>query len=341
MKASGYKAVFLLVLSVMLAASAIVFVVRHFAGGASPSPLTSSLHRAAAYNARSSDVRRMARQRAAESDAMWSHVDRSDKNQLGFAIGESRRMVAGYLRNLRIMSIPGVYLSKQHSAIALAESPGAGSREMHEEEQSLVKWQLAIKSEIEATVGNLRFNALQIRNDERSKVPLEVCREFDLSRQERHMIESDHDWRVFRSLPYANLRFDSVVAPHIPACPADNSWQQWRTRTVMDAWTPLGNPCDDIFSAFDEYVGICRDRLRGRVFDDVQEHSELLACKLSSRALIWLLRQNCLDWGDEDDAPWHMMKCVRRRLEGDKSRQREIEWIDAALKSSYGRKHGT
>ena len=341
MKASGYKAVFLLVLSVMLAASAIVFVVRHFAGGASTSALTSSLHRAAAYDARSSDVRRMARQRAAESDAMWSRIDRSDKNQLEFAIGESRRMVAGYLRNLRIMSIPGVYLSKQHSAMVLAESPDAVSREMHEEEQSLVKWQLAIKSEIEATVGNLRFNALQIRNDERSKVPLEVCREFDLSRQERHVIEFEHDWRVFRSLPYANLRFDSVVAPHIPACPADNSWQQWRTRAVMDAWTPLGNPCDDIFSAFDEYVGICRDRLRGRGLDDVQEHSELLVCKLSSRALIWLLRQYCLDWGDEDDAPWHMMKCVRRKFEGDKPRQREIEWIDAALKSPYGRKHGT
>ena len=172
----------------------------------------------------------------------------------------------------------------------------------------------------------------------------DVCREMGFSCIERHIVEDDMDWVSFRQIRVPFLNLEDVIPPYIPACPLDESWKSWRDRKIgircpIDGRTRI----KDIFAAFDEYIGICTNRLKPGFDVEIESFGDEIKSRLSLAARLWLVRQYCLDYGDEDFCPWTLLINLGEELAGkaktnDGLRGLEIfanEWVKNALSSAY------
>ena len=260
------------------------------------------------YETKARELRLRVSEMKKEGAAIWKDVGPADRNRTDEAVAKSRLVLSRFFRELRAMQVPGVYLPKSGNGIVMRNGRYVllSSTEEWKKEYALAKWQSAIQRAMEDELSSLRFNGLRLRQDERSTLSPEVCREFDFSQHERHLVESDADRWSFSRIKYDMEHFEFVVPPHIPAYPVNDSWAKWRDGMDNEVYGTLGKSYADYYRAFDEYVDICKCRI-GRLPDsDHTARASRVTNTLSNRSLVWLMRQYCLDWGGEDDGAFQL-----------------------------------
>lgn len=292
------------------------------------------------YRRRVEDLRSMVKKHRAAMECLWKDVSRKNAAAVKAAKAESRRRLGVFLAELRSMQIPGVYVTTNYSVLELPTREAAAKAVKRNERQALVRWQSDIQRAIEDELNSLRIEMQTPSSKHNRRLSPEECRELDLSGDERRCVEVNRAKQAFSSLEYHGRRellFQCVVPPHVPEYPIDNSWAAWSSASVREALGPVEVPCADMLAAFDAYIGICKERGHSAFEDEIETLSERLVGKLSSRGLIWLLRQYCLDRGEDDRNSWRLMKSVRGILMKKEGRNQEVEWIDEALRSAYCR----